>query len=105
MSSKAADVYLSTFAVNKERDAINLTQNFLGLEVLHQTDRIEMWLLGTHLDGTIKACTVAKLDPTSLINNVVSKQQISKFLVQFNERIPNKNSVIFRALRPNFLYR
>jgi hypothetical protein len=45
MNSKAADVHLPTFAVNTERDAINLKQNLLGLEVLHQTDRIEMRLL------------------------------------------------------------
>lgn len=76
MNSKAADVHLPTFAVNTERDAINLKQNFLGLEVLHQTDRIEMWWLDTHFeryDATnrrIKACTVAKLDSASVIKNV-----------------------------------
>jgi hypothetical protein len=78
MKSQAADVHLSTFAVNTERDAINLKQNFLGLEVLHQTDRIEMRLLETHFewyDATnrrIKASTVAKLDSAvSIIKNVV----------------------------------
>jgi hypothetical protein len=76
MNSKAADVHLPTFAVNTERDAINLTQNFLGLEVLHQTDRIEMRLLDTHFEQydarnrRVKACTVAKLDSASIIKNV-----------------------------------
>ena len=77
MNSKATDVHLPTSAVNTERDASNLTQNFLGLEVLHQTDRIEMWFLGTHFerynttDRRIKACTLVKLYSAIIIKNVV----------------------------------
>jgi len=50
MNSMAANVHLPTSAVNTERDAINLEQNFLGLEVVHQTDRIEMRLLEAHFE-------------------------------------------------------